>query len=102
MMEVARRRFLPPAACGLLLVASAAGCSEKPQPARDEKPSGAASEGEAESPGAGVGDAVDYLTGKTPLTIKKRTEEKLDRITRERQEELEELLGADDATRPPE
>ncbi len=100
MMEVARRRFLLSAVCSPFVVALLAGCARKPPPAQDEKPSEATSGREAEGSKAGVGDVVDYLTGKTPLRVKKRAEEKLDRIAREREKQLEEFLDADDGPRP--
>ena len=89
-----RRRLRSSAACGLFLISlslGGAGCSKK----ESEKPA----EG-AERSRTGVGDVVDYLTGKTPLEIKKRAEEKLDRITRERDKRLRELLDAGAAPAP--
>lgn len=100
MMEVARRRFLLSAVCSSFVVALLAGCARKPQPARDEKPSQATSGREAEGSKAGVGDVVDYLIGKTHLSVKKRAEEKLDSIAREREKQLEEFLDADDGPSP--
>ena len=36
---------------------------------------------------------VDYFTGRTPLRMKKQMEEELDRIARERERQMRELLG---------
>ena len=100
-MEVPYSEVLSPAACGLLLGAFAAGCAEKPRPAGAGEPAeGVPRPRGAEGSDVGVGDVVDYLTGKTPLSVKKRTEEKLDRITREREKQLEEFLDGDETARP--